>query len=73
MGKNPRLKKPKNKTKQNKKTGNYSLCQVDSFTKDAGSKEGSKIIFLKKIENTEAISTIKFYSETLKIKEMSKN
>ena len=53
MGKNPRLKKPK-KTKQNKtkKTGNNSLCQVDSFTKDAGSKEGSKIIFLKKIENT---------------------
>ena len=63
----------KNKTKQNKKTGKHSLCQVDSFTKDAGSKEGSKIIFLKKIENTEAISTIKFYLETLKIKEMSKN
>ena len=64
----------KTKTKQNKKkTGNNSLCQVDSFTKDAGSKEGSKIIFLKKIENTEAISTIKLYLETLKIKEMSKN
>ena len=44
MGKNPRLKKPKNKTKQNKKTGNYSLCQVDSFTKDAGSKEGTLFI-----------------------------
>ena len=74
MGKNPWLKKPK-KPKQNKKkkTGNNSLCQVDSFTKDAGSKEGSKIIFLKKIENTEAIRTIKFYLETLKIKEMSKN
>ena len=52
----------KTKPKQKKKTGNNSLCQVDSFTKDAGSKEGSKIIFLKKIENTEAISTIKFYS-----------
>ena len=64
----------KTKTKQKKKkTGNNSLCQVDSFTKDAGSKEGSKIIFLKKIENTEAISTIKLYLETLKIKEMSKN
>ena len=73
MGKNPRLKKPK-KTKQNKaKKQGSCLCQVDSFTKDAGSKEGSKIIFLKKIENTEAISTIKFYLETLKIKEMSKN
>ena len=75
MGKNPWLKKPK-KPKQNKtkkKTGNNSLCQVDSFTKDAGSKEGSKIIFLRKIENTEAISTIKLYLETLKIKEMSKN
>ena len=63
----------KTKTKQKKKTGNNSLCQVDSFTKDVGSKEGSKIIFLKKIENTEAIRTIKFYLETLKIKEMSKN
>ena len=74
MGKNPWLKKPKKKNKnKNKKTGNNSLCQVNSFTKDAGSKEGSKIIFLRKIENTEAISTIKLYLETLKIKEMSKN
>ena len=38
----------KTKPKQNKKTGNNILCQVDSFTKDAGSKEGSKIIFFKK-------------------------
>ena len=34
-----------------KKKVNSSLCQVDSFTNDAGRKEGSNIIkiFLKKI------------------------
>ena len=64
--------KNKNKNK-NKKTGNNSLCQVNSFTKDAGSKEGSNIIFQKRWTTLKPIRTIKFYLETLKIKEMSKN
>ena len=52
-----------------KKKVNSSLCQVDSFTNDAGRKEGSNIIkiFLKKIQKTlKPIRTIKSYLETLR-------